>query len=75
MRRQDFDQSIKESKTIVVKIGSARVSGNPGEVNDFLFSLAGDVRTLVDEGKKIVLVSSGAIAQGRNSISSTLIGP
>ncbi len=73
MKRQDFDHYIKESKTIVIKIGSARVSGSPSEINDFLFSLTGDVKTLIDEGKKIVLVSSGAIAQGRNSISSTLV--
>jgi len=67
--RKDFDNSIKNARTIVVKIGSARVSGNTNEINDFLFSLAGDVRNLRDEGKKIILVSSGAIAQGRNTIS------
>ncbi len=69
MNRKDFDNTIKNSGTIVVKIGSARVSGNANEINDFLFSLAGDVRNLRDEGKKIILVSSGAIAQGRNTIS------
>ncbi|MBE7411246.1 MAG: glutamate 5-kinase [Leptospiraceae bacterium] len=69
MDRKDFNSFIKEAKTIVVKIGSARVSGNTNEIHDFLFSLISDVRTLRDNGKKIILVSSGAIAQGRNKIS------
>ncbi|MCE9499351.1 MAG: glutamate 5-kinase [Leptospira sp.] len=56
---------LKNAKTIVVKVGSARVGGEEREVNDFLFSLSGDIRNLRDQGKKVILVSSGAIVQGR----------
>ncbi len=63
--RTDYIEKIKEAKTIVIKIGSARVSGSNEKINDFLFGLTGDIRNLRDSGKKIILVSSGAIAQGK----------
>jgi glutamate 5-kinase len=57
---------IKNSKIVIIKVGSARVSGDKKNVNDFLYGLTGSIRKLRDEGKKVVLVSSGAIAQGRS---------
>jgi glutamate 5-kinase len=63
--RADYLEKIKNAKTIVIKIGSARVSGSNEKINDFLFGLAGDIRSLRDAGKEIILVSSGAIAQGK----------
>ncbi|MCB1191051.1 MAG: glutamate 5-kinase [Leptospiraceae bacterium] len=71
MNRIDFSKAISNAKTIVIKIGSARVSGDTHEINDFLFSLVGDIRSLIDQDKKIILVSSGAIAQGKKVIGST----
>ncbi|TGK64803.1 glutamate 5-kinase [Leptospira wolffii] len=65
MNRKDFDDKIKSAKKIVIKIGSARLSGSEEEVNDFLFSLVSDIRHLKDLGKEIIIVSSGAIARGR----------
>lgn len=64
MNPQILDR-IQNAKTIVIKVGSARVSGDTKTVNDFLYHLAGDIRKLRDQGKKVVLVSSGAIAQGK----------
>lgn len=65
MKRSDFNSYIKNAKRIVIKVGSARVSGDEKAMNDFLFSLAGDIRQLFDEKKEIILVSSGAVAQGK----------
>ncbi len=68
MKRESFTNRIQSSQTIIIKVGSARLSGSKKEINDFLFSLAGDIRELRERGKKVVLVSSGAIAQGRKLI-------
>ncbi|MCZ8156165.1 MAG: glutamate 5-kinase [Leptospira sp.] len=63
--RIDYLPLIQRAKTIVIKIGSARVSGSLDKTNDFLFGLAGEIRSLRDNGKEVILVSSGAIAQGK----------
>ncbi|MDF3820060.1 glutamate 5-kinase [Leptospira sp. 96542] len=63
--RNSYLESIQKSKLAVVKIGSARVSGDETKINDFLYGLVGDIRTLKDQGIEIILVSSGAIAQGK----------
>ncbi|WCL47967.1 glutamate 5-kinase [Leptospira sp. GIMC2001] len=62
---------IQNAEIIVIKVGSARVSGDKNSVNDFLYHLAGDIRSLRDKGKKVILVSSGAIAQGKTIFSET----
>ena len=61
---------IKQSKRIVVKIGSALLTDEQsGEVKqDWLRSVADNLATLQGNGKEIVIVSSGAIALGRKSI-------
>ncbi len=69
MKRSDFNSYIKKAKRIVIKVGSARVSGDEKAMNDFLFSLAGDIRQLFDEKKEVILVSSGAVAQGKKIMS------
>ncbi|PJZ45280.1 glutamate 5-kinase [Leptospira brenneri] len=63
--RKDFLNSLQKAKLIVIKIGSARVSGEESKINDFLYDLVGDIRSLRDQGKEVILVSSGAIAQGK----------
>ncbi|NBU98428.1 MAG: glutamate 5-kinase [Spirochaetia bacterium] len=68
MKRENFNQRLKNAETIVIKVGSARLSGSNKEINDFLFSLVSDIRELRESGKKVILVSSGAIAQGRKLI-------
>lgn len=61
---------IKKSDIIVLKIGSAILTNlETGEVNgDWLQSFVADVKALHDTGKKIIIVSSGAVALGRNDI-------
>lgn len=65
MERNSLSQKIHNAEMIVVKVGSARLSGPEPEVNDFLFQLVSDIRHLRDLGKKVILVSSGAIARGK----------
>jgi glutamate 5-kinase len=69
MNRSDFNEKIREAKRIVIKVGSARVSGNKKKVNEFLFSLATDIKELLNQKKEIILVTSGAVAQGIRIVS------
>lgn len=51
--------------TVVVKIGSSTVTGDDGRVDrEYLGSLAAQVRSLRDAGHSVVVVTSGAIAAG-----------
>ena len=61
---------IKQSKRIVLKIGSAiLVDSETGTVkSDWLKTLSKDLSELCKKGKEIVIVSSGAIALGRSSL-------
>ncbi|MDH5722550.1 MAG: glutamate 5-kinase [Alphaproteobacteria bacterium] len=61
---------LKTAKIIVIKIGSALVRGDElDQVNqDWLDALAQDVKALTDQGKKIIIVSSGGIALGRKAL-------
>ncbi len=61
---------IQQSQTIVLKIGSAVLTdAKTGQVNQkWLECFVDDVRLLRDQGKNIVVVSSGAVALGRNDI-------
>ena len=57
--------AIKEAKTWVVKLGSALLSDQKNGLNHVLIdSIAEQVGTLIKSGKKVILVSSGAIAEG-----------
>jgi len=61
---------IDEAQLIVIKIGSALLF-NPqkgGLQSDWLAGLAGDVARLTESGKQVILVSSGAIALGRDEM-------
>jgi glutamate 5-kinase len=59
-----------KAKRLVVKVGSALlVDGTSGELRrDWLVSLCADVAALKQDGKQVILVSSGAIALGRRAL-------
>ncbi|MFK7840330.1 MAG: glutamate 5-kinase [Bdellovibrionales bacterium] len=61
---------LKDAETIVFKIGSAILTNmETGQVNqDWLETFVDDIRVLKDQGKRIVIVSSGAVALGRSDI-------
>ncbi|MDY6269034.1 MAG: glutamate 5-kinase [Selenomonadaceae bacterium] len=58
-------ESLKDAKRIVVKVGTSTLAYGPGRMN--LYNIEHLVRGLVDmanQGKEMILVSSGAIAAG-----------
>ncbi len=61
---------IKKSKVIVVKIGSVLVTDKEKGITKkaWIKSLAEDVKAWQSQGKKVVIVSSGAIALGRDAL-------
>jgi glutamate 5-kinase len=56
---------LKDSKTLIIKVGSSLVtdSGN-GLDRTAIAAWAEQISTIVKQGKKVVLVSSGAVAEG-----------
>ena len=64
------EEILKSSDIVVLKIGSAILTKlESGEVNtEWLKAFVEDVKELHDTGKKIVIVSSGAVALGRNDL-------
>ncbi len=62
-------QALKGAKRLVIKIGSSLLVNKDGALNAmWLASVAADVATLRANGKQIVIVSSGAIALGRDAL-------
>ena len=61
---------VEKARRIVVKIGSSLLTeGNDGTVREaWLAALADDVAALRAQGKQVMLVSSGAIAVGRQCL-------
>jgi glutamate 5-kinase len=56
---------LKESKIIVIKIGSSLLIDDNKKIRKkWLLEFAKDIRELIKEGKKVIVVSSGAIAMG-----------
>tara|TARA_B100000900_G_C20497456_1_gene682262 strand:+ start:55 stop:1170 length:1116 start_codon:yes stop_codon:yes gene_type:complete len=53
---------LKKSKRIIIKIGSSIVN-SPNDI-DYMNGICHDVSQLIDLGKEIILVTSGAISQG-----------
>lgn len=61
-------KTIKRAKRIVVKVGTSTLTRNGQLRPDKFTSLARDVSSLMDDGKQVVLVSSGAIAVGAHRL-------
>ena len=56
---------LEGSKIIVIKIGSSLLVDNNKKIRKkWLSQFARDIRGLIEENKKIIIVSSGAIAMG-----------
>ena len=60
----------RDARRFIVKIGSALLTdGNTGSIKEaWLASLLDDIAHLKKSGRKVVLVSSGAVAVGRNAL-------
>lgn len=60
---------LKKAKRIVIKIGSSLIAGESGKLRDsWIESLIADIVALREAGKEVLLVSSGAVALGRQAL-------
>ena len=66
------DTPFSSAKRIVVKTGSALVAENGKPRHEWLEKLASDIVALRRRGLQIVLVSSGAVALGRQSVAGSV---
>lgn len=62
--------ALNDAKLIVIKIGSVLVRGSEldGVNQSWMDALAQDVKSLKDQGKRVVIVSSGGVALGRKAL-------
>jgi len=70
-RKEGFDlrkSYLDKSKRVVVKIGSAVLTGEDGLSLAVMESLAQEVVFLLKSGKEVILVSSGAVAAGKKRL-------
>ncbi len=62
-------QQVSQGKRWVVKVGSSSVTKNGRGLNmEAIANLASQLASLVNSGKEVILVSSGAIAEGMNRL-------
>ncbi len=64
LRQTLFDRA----RRIVVKVGSAVLTGNHGIAEEVIENIAREIAFLHDSGRQVILVSSGAVAAGRARI-------
>ena len=61
----DRKSILSHVETVVVKVGTSSITGGSNSVSvEFMDSVAEQVRCLRDQGKKVLIVSSGAIGVG-----------
>ena len=66
---EQIKDAIKKARKIVIKIGSNTLAKSDGTQNtDFMHSFAAQVKNLIDSGKQIAVVSSGAQVSGVSAI-------
>ncbi|MCR5045044.1 MAG: glutamate 5-kinase [Treponema sp.] len=66
---EQIKKAIKGARKIVIKIGSNTLAKNDGTQNtDFMASFARQVKNLIDAGKQVSVVSSGAQVSGVSAL-------
>jgi glutamate 5-kinase len=60
--------SIAKARRVVIKVGSAVITGDQGLDLEVIDRLAGQIAALHDRGLEIILVTSGAVAAGRKMV-------
>ena len=58
------EKFLKKAKRIVIKLGSQIIASDKGIDKKFIHNLAKEIKKLKDEGKEIIIVSSGAVLSG-----------
>lgn len=70
---KDFDGYLKNKKRILVKVGSQVLLNKEGRLSSASFGkICGFVSSLISLGKEVIIVSSGAVAAGKELVG---IGP
>lgn len=65
MKSSEFKSLVADASVIVVKVGSSLVTNNGNGLDKTAIAAwAGQIATLAKQGKQVVLVSSGAVAEG-----------
>lgn len=65
----NISEALKSSRKIVIKIGSNTLAKSDGTQNtEFMASFAAQCKSLVDAGKQVVVVSSGAQVSGVSTL-------
>ena len=64
-------RNFSQSKRVVVKIGTNTLSKDGGIDAEYVRDIAGQISSLVKEGRQVVLVSSGAIGMGAGQLGLT----
>ncbi len=59
---------LKDVKRVVVKVGSAVLTGDVGLHDETMENLADELTFLRESGREVILVSSGAVAVGRRKL-------
>ena len=67
--REDRLERLKHARSLVVKVGSAVLTTPEGLNMPVLRNLAQQLSALAREGRRVTLVSSGAVAAGRAALS------
>jgi len=63
---------VRKARTVVVKVGSALLSGpGRGLAKDLVEALGEEISRLADGGRRVLLVSSGAVAEGMSRLGMT----
>ncbi len=63
------DMMIRNANKIVIKVGSSTITSQDGTIDkEFLDNFILQVKTLMDQGKKVIIVSSGARIAGVSTI-------
>ncbi len=65
---QNRQQSIIKARCIIIKVGSAVLTDEKGLAEDVLKNLVDQIATLHQQGIKVCLVSSGAVAAGKKAL-------
>ena len=67
--REDRLERLARARSLVVKVGSAVLTTPEGLNMPVLRNLAEQLSAFVHEGRRVTLVSSGAVAAGRAALS------
>ena len=62
---------VKQAKRVLVKVGSAVLTGDEGLDLQIIEQLVDEIAELTQEGRQVVLVTSGAIASGKHRMGIT----